>query len=164
MTTHPKAQVPNEANEKQVIDQRLVLLGRHWHDKPLKEHTATAEKEQRREVTIAISREAGSPGAEVAQEIGKRIDWPVYDREILDLIAERTVLRSELLESIDEHDRPWLVEALTSLSNPGEISSAGYFHHLTRVLGALSSHGRCIIVGRGATALLSPARQGLRSV
>ncbi|MGE5388460.1 MAG: hypothetical protein ACM3NE_06195, partial [Hyphomicrobiales bacterium] len=31
--------------------------------------------------TIALSREAGSGGTLVAREIGRRLNWPVYDRE-----------------------------------------------------------------------------------
>jgi cytidylate kinase len=89
-------------------------------------------------------------------ELGKRLDWPVYDREILDLISKQSGLRTELLATIDEHDPHWLQETITSFGHPGELSSAGYAKHLKRVLATLATHGNCILVGRGATALLPP--------
>ena len=147
-------------NEKEnLIDQRLVLLQRHWRNAPWSDFSPPTRQRKKpaRQLTVAISREAGSLGAEVAQELGKRLDWPVYDREILELIAQRAVLRTELLESIDEQDSNWLNETMRSLGHPDELSRAGYLLHLTKVLAALAAHGKCIIVGRGATAMLPSA-------
>lgn len=145
--------------QENLIDQRLVLLQRHWRNAPPAECSPPAPERNKpdRQLTVAISREAGSLGSEVAQELGKRLDWPVYDREILEMIAKRSVLRTELLESIDEQDSGWLTETMRSLGHPHELSRAGYFHHLTKVLAALAAHGKCIIVGRGATAMLPAA-------
>jgi len=53
--------------------------------------------------TIAVSREAGSGGASIAREIGRRLGWAVYDHELLDKISAETGLRTELLESLDEN-------------------------------------------------------------
>jgi hypothetical protein len=142
-----------------LIDQRLVLLQRHWRNLPPEAFSSAKQrrKESERHLTVAISREAGSLGSEVGQELGKCLDWPVYDREILDLIAQRAVLRTELLESIDEQDSTWLDDSMRSLAHPEELSRAGYFHHLSKVLAALAAHGKCVIVGRGATAMLPSA-------
>jgi hypothetical protein len=140
------------------IDQRLVLLRRRWRE-PLWSSSEESHSERREtlsRLTVAISREAGAPGSEIGQELGKRLNWPVFDREILDLIAKRSVLRTELVESIDEQDSNWLRETMRSFGFPSELSRAGYLHHLTKVLTALAAHGNCVIVGRGATALLPP--------
>ncbi len=139
-----------------VVDQRLNLLRRHWQRHPLWE-TTHEPRPPRREFTVAISRETGSPGMEVAREIGLQLSWPVYDREIIDLIAQESGLRTELLESIDEQDRSWLIEAIASFKRRDQVSSAGFVHHLVHVLNALAAHGRCVIVGRGATACLPRA-------
>lgn len=145
--------------KENVIDQRLVLLRRSWRNPPwfIPDRSLPTRQEPQRNLTVAISREAGSLGSEIGQELGKLIDWPVYDREILDLIAERSILRTELVESIDEHDSSWLQETMRSFGSPSELNRAGYLCHLTKVLAALAAHGKCIIVGRGATALLPPA-------
>jgi hypothetical protein len=150
-------------DKENIIDQRLILLRRRWRDSPWSDPDQSFPKRQepQRLLTVAISREAGAPGSEIGQELGKRLDWPVYDREILDLIAERAVLRTELVESIDEQDSNWFTEAIRSFALPRELGRAGYLYHLTKVLAALAAHGRCVIVGRGATALL-PSDSTLR--
>src|SRR4051794_5712812 len=52
--------------------------------------------------TIALTRESGANGPLVARAIGKRLGWPVYDRELLERVAEEMGLRADLLESVDE--------------------------------------------------------------
>ena len=149
------------SGEEIVIDQRLILLRRHWRPNSQAGHKTAALPDERPKLTIAISREAGAPGPEVAEELGKQLDWPVYDREILDIISKQSGLRTELLSTIDEHVPHWLQETIVSFGHPGQLSSAGYFKHLKRILATLATHGNCIIVGRGATALL-PAETTLK--
>ena len=147
------------ASSDRQIDQRLVLLRNHWRRNPESAPRMEAPcQENPQSMTIAISREAGSRGTEIAKKLGKRLDWPVYDREVIDEIAKRTRLRTELLDTIDQQTPHWLVESLVSFGHPGRISGSGYAYHLPRVLAALSEHGKCIIVGRGATVLLPPEK------
>lgn len=144
-------------HEPELIDQRQVLLGRHWHNLPLADYVRKRKPNTERGLTIAISREVGSLGSEIARELGRRLDWPVYDREILELIAQRAVLRTELLSTIDEDDSSWFGELMRSIGHPEELSRAGYLHHLTKVITALAAQGACILVGRGAAAMLPSA-------
>ncbi|HMO86899.1 MAG TPA: cytidylate kinase-like family protein [Lacipirellulaceae bacterium] len=136
-----------------VIDQRLQLLRRHWRQHPLWQ-TAQARTPHGREITVAISREAGAPGMEVAQHIGTALGWHVYDREILDLVAAESGLRSELLQEVDERDRHWLVEAISSFGQHNKVNTPSFVHHLVQVMAALAARGRCVVVGRGAAACL----------
>jgi cytidylate kinase len=140
-----------------VVDQRLHLLRRHWQGHPAPAHGSPQRSSVVGNFSVAISREAGAPGMEVARAMGERLHWPVYDREVIDLIAQQSGLRSELLESVDEHDRNWLIEALESFKRRDRVSSAEFVHHLVHVLTALAAHGSCIIVGRGAAACLPRA-------
>ena len=39
-------------------------------------------------LSVAISRECGAGGAAVARALGERLQWTVYDRQIVDSIAE----------------------------------------------------------------------------
>jgi cytidylate kinase len=144
-------------SDSPVVDHRVQLVRHHWSPPPASEPPIEGPPRLRQYPTVAVSREAGARGVEVAREIGRQLDWPVYDREIIDMIAEETGLRAELLSSIDEQDPNWLVEAFTSFSRHGAISSAGYVHHLVNVLNALSAHGRCVVVGRGGSAILPRA-------
>ena len=141
------------------VDHRLALLRGHWkrhpHSAPRR---ASAPQAKQKSLAIAISREAGALGSLVAEAVGKRLSCPVYDREVIDEISKRARLRTELLDTIEEKNPNWLVETLTSLGHPGQLSSAGYAYHLPRVISALAEHGLCVIVGRGAAALLMPAK------
>lgn len=111
--------------------------------------------------TITISRESGAGGAAVARELGRLLDWPVYDRELLEHIAQQVGLRSELLESLDEKRSHWLTEILESFGHVSPMSGSSYARHLAETILALASHGHCVIVGRGCTSIV-PAKTSLR--
>src|SRR5262249_33011581 len=64
------------------------------------------------EPTIAISRQAGTRGPDIARAVGQRLGWPVYDRELLELIASELGLRTQLVESVDERVSGWIERCL----------------------------------------------------
>ena len=111
--------------------------------------------------TIALTREAGSQGSQIAQAVGAKLGWPVYDQELLDLIAQDRGLHVRLLQSLDERHVSWLEECLESFGSERPIGSGLYLHELLEQLGALGRHGHCVIVGRGAAHVL-PAETTLR--
>lgn len=104
--------------------------------------------------TLAITREAGTPGTSVAREVGSRLDWPVYDHELVELIAQETGLRTSLLDSVDEHHRPWLLECFESLGSARRLSESGYAVHVFETVVTLGTRGHCVIVGRGSAHIL----------
>jgi hypothetical protein len=57
---------------------------------------------------IAISRELGSGGAEIAQALAGLLKWQVYDKEILDYMAENMDVHKSVLESVDERTIGWI--------------------------------------------------------
>src|SRR5262245_45111857 len=59
-------------------------------------------------VTVALSREAASRGSEVARRAAALLDWPVYDRELLQMIAEKYGISDWVVSSLDEHYVGWL--------------------------------------------------------
>jgi hypothetical protein len=150
------------STQLQRVDQRLLLSRSAWRkyrspdvfDSPADQTAPPAW-------SIALSREAYALGSEIGATLAKRLGWPVYDKEILELIAKDAHLQAELSESVDERDRSVVEEIFSSLMGPYEMSSAGYAVHLKRVLAALSAIGGCVIVGRGAAAYL-PAERTLR--
>jgi cytidylate kinase len=111
--------------------------------------------------TIAISREAGANGHAVAQAVGERLGWVVYDRELLQRVAGEMQLRVSLLEGVDEKRKAWLQECLEALSSGRAVSQVAYVRYLVETLLALAAHGECVIVGRGAAQVL-PAATTLR--
>jgi cytidylate kinase len=111
--------------------------------------------------TIALSREAGSGGAVIAREIGRRLNWPVYDHEILDQLARELHVEVDRRDSLDERPGNWLLESLNSFSLKSSVSETSYFRRLLKLLLALGTQGHCVIVGRGAMIAL-PIESTLR--
>lgn len=109
---------------------------------------------------LLISRERGSGGDTVAHLVGDRLGWRVFDREIVDEIAQRTQVRHQLIESLDERDRSIIEKLLVPALNRSDIGEAGYLHQLKIALMVLGQQGNVIIVGRGARYLL-PRQYGL---
>src|ERR1043165_5762457 len=107
--------------------------------------------------SIAISREAGTNGTLIAQEVGKRLNWPVYDHQLLERISEDMGIQTKLLETVDEKQVSWLQEAFEAAFAVPRVPELGYVHHLIKTVLALGIHGECVIVGRGAPYILPPA-------
>jgi cytidylate kinase len=110
---------------------------------------------------LLISREKGAGGSAVAQLAGKRLGWQVFDKELVDAIAQKAQVRRELVESVDERDRTTIQEAIGELLHPQPIGRAGYLPCLHEILLTLGHQGDVVIVGRGAEYVL-PSQFGLR--
>jgi cytidylate kinase len=111
--------------------------------------------------TIAISREVGAGGRLVAREVGRRLNWPVYDHELLENLAGELHVDLDRLESIDERPGHWLVDCLNAFAAVATVSEVTYFRRLLKLLLALGDQGECVLLGRGATFVL-PAASTLR--
>jgi len=111
--------------------------------------------------TIALSREVGAQGTAVGQAVADRLHWPLYDRQLLEHIAGELGLRTELLDSVDEKRQGWLKECMQALAAVPTVSSSTYVRQLVDSLMSLATHGKCVIVGRGAAQIL-PAETTLR--
>ena len=109
---------------------------------------------------LLISRECGSGGSTLGEEIGRQLNWNVFDKGIVDEIAEISHIHRRLVESVDERidsrwEQTWRELLLDDL--PDKV----YFFHLKQVVITLGQHGNVVLVGRGANYLL-PSRCGLR--
>ena len=107
-----------------------------------------------RPFSIAFSREVGSGGTQIAQEVGRRLNWPVYDHELLERLAADLKVDVMQLESVDERPGSWLVECLKSFADVASVTEVKYFHRLIKMLLALGAQGECVIVGRGSVFVL----------
>jgi cytidylate kinase len=127
---------------------------RHWQYQDMGETTSTHHPLTTPPWTIAISRQAGANGSAVACAVGQRLGWPVYDRELVEKIAQEAGLRGQLVESVDERRISWLEECWQGFTSQPSFSQLAYVRRLVRVLSALAAHGACVIVGRGAAQVL----------
>lgn len=103
---------------------------------------------------IAISRDHGALGRQIAVALSKRLDIPVYDREILDHIARRLETDPATLKQLDESNARardmWLMRLFTGK----DLSEDAYRRCLIDVVLSLARVGG-IILGRGSNVILS---------
>ena len=109
---------------------------------------------------VLISREGGAGGLMVAKLVGERLKWHVFDREIVDEIAQKTHMRRQLLEGLDEQDRGAIENFIITTLAQGSIDDTRYEYQLRQVVLTLGQRGRVVIVGRGGRFIL-PRQFGL---
>jgi cytidylate kinase len=136
------------------LAQALERARHHWQREKVPEVPAAPPVPP---FTIALSREAGTNGSEIARAVGKKLNWPVYDREVLEQIAGEMGLRVNLLESVEQKRESWFQECLQALSSSPSFNERTYARHLVQTLLSLAAHGECVIVGRGAAQILPMA-------
>jgi cytidylate kinase len=109
---------------------------------------------------ITVSRMVGAGGTDIACALGERLRWPVFDREILQVMAGDDAVRAKLYERMSAADMSWVEETLRWLLQ-GETERKDYFRRLSETVLALARQGPAVFLGRGADLLL-PRGQGLR--
>jgi len=128
---------------------------------PAHQPAESSKTETSRPFSIAISRETGTRGPAVARAVGERLGWPVYDRELLELVARDLHVRVKLLEEFDERHVTWLQECVEAFAAVPGVREGKYVHHLIETMQALAARGRSVIVGRGSPFVL-PSTTTLR--
>jgi len=123
--------------------------------------TDARARETRPAFTIAISRQSGARGTTTARAVGERLGWAVYDRELVERIAQDIKLQASLLEEVDEKKVGWLQEFMQSFSSAPSVSDVAYVHRMLKTIGALVERGDCVLVGRGIAHIL-PVKTTLR--
>jgi cytidylate kinase-like protein len=109
---------------------------------------------------ITLSRELGSNGEQIARILAEQLNWQLYDKEILDYMAENMNVRKDVVESVDERTIGWIEDWLAPIFTEWSVGQLSYYQHLAKVLLVIAKHGRAIIVGRAA-GLLLPREHGL---
>lgn len=127
---------------------------RHWKERGVLDEAPHESHARPPRLTIAISRERGAGGGSVARMLAKRMDWPLYDRELLEHIAEKSGVQKDLLSELDEARPAWFSEIIKSFGNEPQMTAAGYAALLHKLLAALYMRGNCIVLGRGAAQIL----------
>jgi cytidylate kinase len=110
---------------------------------------------------IALSRDFGSGGPQVARSLAERLGWQLYDQELVDFIATEAKVRREVVESFDEKAQNEIEAMIRRVFDPHALDPDHYLKHLATVVLTIAKHGRAIFVGRGARFILPP-EHGLR--
>ena len=92
-------------------------------------------------------------GGDVARRLAADLGLDLFDREIIQRIAESTHLSERVVSSLREG--PGDADGLAGLVLQPQLPEPGeYRYHLSRVVGALAHHGGAVILGRGAHFIL----------
>ena len=103
---------------------------------------------------LCISREAGSGAGTVGRMVGTRLDWKVFDHEILDAIATRMEVGADEVRALDELAPSVVQEWILPLREEHYAPQEAYLDHLAKLVEAIGRAGDSIIIGRGAGFLL----------
>lgn len=109
---------------------------------------------------VAVSRETGADGSEIARLVGQRLGWKVLDRDVLDLMADRYGLSKPMLAQVDETRINWAYDILGTWMDPHVIAHDKYVSYLGRVVLEAARQENVVLVGRGAQFFL-PREKGL---
>lgn len=104
---------------------------------------------------ITISRQYGSGGRELGERLAAKLGVPLYDKELLNLIAEKEKIEVSLLESFDEMEPDLDNYTVRNIMPDYQISMAKkVFAAYSRTILALGEKKDCVIVGRCADVIL----------
>jgi len=106
---------------------------------------------------ITISRQLGSGGRLVAGRLSERLGWSLWDKDLVDAIAQNADVSRRIVEDFDEKTISEIDILARTLTGEYKIGGFFYGHHLAKVILAVARHGKAIILGRGANFLLSGA-------
>lgn len=153
----------NHKTSSERMAEALQQARRHWQARLRAESIPAMfqTEEVTRPFSIAISREAGANGPAIARAVGESLNWPVYDKELVQKIADEMGLHANLLQSVDEKQIGWLKECLRSFTSEPNVNEMAFVRQLLETLLSLAAHGECVIIGRGAAVVL-PAETTLK--
>jgi len=117
---------------------------------------------------ITITRQYASGGSEIARLVAEALGWEVIDNEFVDQVAERAGLPAAEVAQLEER-APGLLERLartlavaspelflaSAAAPPVERDEATIVQVTERVIAEAAAHGRIVLVGRGAQAVLA---------
>jgi cytidylate kinase len=98
---------------------------------------------------VTFAHQLGSNAAEIAAAVAAQLGIPLYDREILQYIADSAEVQVETVETLDEQVQNRLQEYITALLYERNFHPSDYLLHLARAICALWEHGSCVLVGHG---------------
>jgi cytidylate kinase len=115
---------------------------------------------------LTISHQYGSGGSQIARDLGGRLQWPVWEKEIVRKIATEYQLAETDVDAKDERVASF-IEKLVDLLGLGGFATAysilpprglddAQLLHMTRtIVEDIAQEGRAIVVGRGGNYILA---------
>ena len=140
-------------------DESLEALRRLMEARLYEWRQSERERPSRPGPVVTISREPGCRGESIAQKVAAELDFHLYTWEIVEQIAKDAHVSVQVVCSLDEKGRSELDDWLATFEGPHNLSADAYLNDLKKVIFAIASHGRAIVLGRGANFLLPPEKR-----
>ena len=119
---------------------------------------------------ITISRQYGSGGRQIGQQLAKELNIPFYDKEIIDLAAKESGLAADFIRGQEQQLTQSLLFSLvtnftsnSSAFNPNMLSLSDQVYLAeAKAIRSLADKGSCVMVGRCADWVLEKDYDVLR--
>lgn len=99
-------------------------------------------------IIITIGRQFGSGGLAVAKELGRKLNIPVYDNELITKAAQDSGFSAELFVRSDEKKKFFSLSAILGNSQENYTSESGLFSIQCETIRRIAEQGSAVIVGR----------------
>jgi cytidylate kinase len=103
---------------------------------------------------ITFSGQPGSNGSIVAEQVAKRLEFDLFNRDIMKEIAQSVHMSTAFIDSLEKERLSGIEDFLASIVRDKYLHPDTYLVHLIKVVNTIVKHGRAVIVGRGANYIL----------
>lgn len=125
-------------------------------------------------LVITIGRQFGSGGRDVGEKIAEYFNIPFYDKELVEMAAQKSNISKEALKEVDEHATNSFLYSLASGNYSMRGINAPIYYEMpindklfiaqSEVIKELAKKGSCVIVGRCADYVLEDENVDLMNV
>jgi cytidylate kinase len=109
---------------------------------------------------VAISRECGVDAGDLAKCLASKLGWKVFDRELLDYMAEHYHWSNVALDYVDEKTASWFHDTFGKMLDQQVVTQAEFVSRLGKLVLLAAQHESNVFVGRGVQFIL-PRDRGL---
>lgn len=106
---------------------------------------------------VTISRSMGSGARIIAQKLAQDLGLSLWDRELLDEMANNASVSRKVVEAFDEKSMSEIELLMRDLLGNHELSSFIYARHLITAVAGIGRLGNAVILGRGSNFILPHA-------
>lgn len=115
---------------------------------------------------ITVEREYGSQGADFAHHLAERLGWKLIDSCLIEDVARKAGVAPTLVKRFDERVDPWYHRFGKAIwlgsferlpSDPDVFDGERMVEFVRSYFMEQAANGRCVVLGRGAAAVLSRA-------
>jgi hypothetical protein len=105
-------------------------------------------------LTVAVAREAGARGGTIGRRVARKLNWQVYDQDLMEYMTQDTVVRQGIFDNLTPLASAWVESQVQRLLQEKCLSQDPSVLNLARVVLALGSQGEVVLIGRGAGFIL----------